>query len=100
MAVVHGGYEIGDIASPSPPLKALPFAVRGRDLVGSIGRWPAGAGGCIDKWCGEAGDDLDQIGLPARPGFLEQIAEMGFGRAVGDAEFGRDLGYATDVHDR
>ena len=44
---------------------------------------------------GEAGHQLDQIGLAFGAGLLKQTAQMGLGRRFGDAERRRDLRYSV-----
>src|ERR1700730_2052592 len=48
---------------------------------------------------GKPGDQLDEIGLAAGAGFLEQAADVRLDRGVGAAKGGCDLGNTADVDD-
>ena len=59
----------------------------------------AGAERSARERAGEAGKDLDQIRLPACAGLFIKALEMGFDRALADAERLGDLWRAADLDD-
>ena len=53
----------------------------------------------VDKHAGVAGDELDEIGLPADACLFEEAAEMCFDRCIGDTEISGNLPHAADIDD-
>ena len=56
-------------------------------------------GASVDKHAGVAGNELDEISLPADARLFEEAAEMCFDRCIGDTEISRNLPYAADIDD-
>jgi hypothetical protein len=48
----------------------------------------------------EARDDLDEVGLPASPCFLEEVPQMRSHRRFGDAEHRRNVRHPADLNER
>ena len=53
----------------------------------------------VDEHAGVAGNELDEIRLPADARLFEEAAEMCFDRCIGNTEISGNLPYAADIDD-